>query len=200
MKKAQEQAMANYSANEITQLLQAWGEGDPSALDRLTPLVYDELHRLARFYMRGERAGHTLQPTALINEAYLRLADWQNIEWKNREHFLGIAAQMMRRVLVDFARARQYAKRGGGGQQIPFEEKMLPAQARYDELIALDDALKHLAAISSRQALIVELRYFGGLSVEETAEMLKVSTRTVIREWNLARAWLYREMRGEAGT
>jgi RNA polymerase sigma factor (TIGR02999 family) len=192
--------MANYSANEITQLLQAWGEGDPSALDRLTPLVYDELHRLARFYMRGERASHTLQPTALINEAYLRLTDWQNIEWRNREHFLGIAAQMMRRVLVDFARARQYAKRGGGEQQIPFEEKMLPAQARYAELIVLDDALKNLAGISSRQALIVELRYFGGLSVEETAEVLKISTRTVIREWNLARAWLYRELRGEAGT
>jgi RNA polymerase sigma-70 factor (ECF subfamily) len=192
--------MANHSANEITQLLQAWGEGDPTALDRLTPLVYDELHRLARFYMRGERGGHTLQPTALINEAYLRLTDWQNIEWKNREHFLGIAAQMMRRVLVDFARARRYAKRGGGEQQISFDEKMLPAQARYAELIALDDALKNLAIISSRQALIVELRYFGGLSVEETSEMLKVSTRTVIREWNLARAWLYRELRGEAGT
>jgi RNA polymerase sigma factor (TIGR02999 family) len=190
--------MNHQLAQEITEWLHAWQGGDPAALDRLLPLVYGELRRLADGYMRGERDGHLLQTTALINEAYLRLMDWQNVEWKDRGHFYGIAAQMMRRVLVDFARARQYAKRGGAARQVSFDEAAIPARDRYAELVALDDALKTLAEVSPRQSLIVELRYFGGLSVEETAEMLSVSTRTVIREWNLARTWLYRELRGEA--
>lgn len=190
--------MEDQRANEITKLLQAWQDGDPVAFDRVLPLVYGELRRLANGYMRGERDGHLLQTTALINEAYLRLMDWQNVEWKNRAQFFGIAAQMMRRVLVDFARSRRYAKRGGAAQQVSFDEAAIPERDRYAELVALDDALKTLAEVSPRQSLVVELRYFGGLSVEETADLLKVSTRTVIREWNLARAWLYRELRGEA--
>lgn len=190
--------MSDQPANEITQWLQAWQDGDATALDRLLPLVYGELRRLAGAYMRGERDGHLLQTTALINEAYLRLIDWQNVEWQNRAQFFGIAAQMMRRVLVDFARSRQYAKRGGEAQQVSFNEAAIAARDRHAELIALDDALNALAEVSPRQAMIVELRYFGGFSVEETAGVLDVSTRTVIREWNLARAWLYRELRGEA--
>ena len=185
-------------SQRVTQLLIDWSRGDQAALDQLIPLVHKELHRLASHYMRRERPGHTLQTTALINEAYLRLVDWQGVEWGNRAQFFCIAAQMMRRVLVDFARARQYAKRGGAAQQVSFDEATIPAREPYAELVALDDALKTLAEVSPRQSLVVELRYFGGLSVEETAEALGVSTRTVIREWNLARAWLYRELRGEA--
>ena len=190
--------MADHSVNQITQLLRAWAEGDRAALDRLAPLVYDELHRLAKLYMRGERAGHLLQTTALINEAYLRLMDWQKSEWGNRAQFFAVAAQMMRRVLVDFARARQYAKRGGRAQQVSFDEATVTGRDRHAELIALDDALNSLSERSPRQSLVVELRYFGGLSVEETATALGVSPRTVIREWNVARAWLYRELRGES--
>lgn len=191
--------MVNHSigSQQITQLLQAWGEGDQTALDRLASLVYDELHRLAKHYMRGERAGHLLQTTALVNEAYLRLTDWQNIEWESRAQFFGIAAQMMRRVLVDFARARHYAKRGGDAQQVSLSNAESAPIDRDAELIALDDALKSLAELSPRQSLIVELRYFGGFSVEETAQMLDISVRTVMREWNVARAWLYHELRGE---
>ena len=188
--------MANYSANEITQLLQAWGAGDQAALDRLAPLVYGELHRLAKSYLRGERAGHLLQTTALINEAYLRLIDWPKSDWENRAQFFGIAAQMMRRVLVDFARSRQYAKRGGDAQQVSLSEAEALPIDRDAEIIKLDDALQSLAELSPRQCRIVELRFFGGLSVEETAEVLDISPRTVIREWNVARAWLYRELRG----
>ncbi|MDQ3010683.1 MAG: sigma-70 family RNA polymerase sigma factor [Acidobacteriota bacterium] len=190
--------MDDRPANEITDWLQAWQSGDATALDRLLPLVYGELRRLAGAYMRGERDGHLLQTTALVNEAYLRLLDWRNIEWEDRQHFYAIAAQMMRRVLVDFARARRYAKRGGNAQQVSFNETAIAGRDRHADLIALDDALNSLAEASPRQAMTVELRYFGGFSVEETADVLDVSTRTVIREWNLARAWLYRELRGEA--
>ena len=184
-----------HSSEQITEMLQAWGEGDSTALEQLLPLVYDELHRLAGAYLRGERRGHTLQTTALINEAYLRLAEWKNVEWKNRAHFLGVAAQMMRRVLVDFARSRHYAKRGGDAQPVKFEEAKIAAPRRDAEIIALDDALKTLAEIDPRKCLLVELRYFGGLSVEETADVMNLSPRTVMREWQAARAWLYRELK-----
>jgi RNA polymerase sigma factor (TIGR02999 family) len=183
------------SSEQITGLLQAWGAGDAAALEQLLPLVYDELHRLAGAYLRGERPGHTLQTTALLNEAYLRLAAWKNVEWKSRAHFLGLAAQMMRHVLVDFARARQYAKRGGAAQQAAFDEAKLATPRREAEIVALDDALKTLAELDARKCLLVELRYFGGLSVEETAEAMNLSPRTVLREWQAARAWLYRELK-----
>jgi RNA polymerase sigma factor (TIGR02999 family) len=189
--------MATPSSQGITQLLIAWGDGDQTALDMLTPLVYAELHRLAKGYMSGERPGHTLQTTALINEAYLRLIDWKNVHWQSRAHFFGVAAQVMRRVLVDFARSRHYAKRGIGAQQVSLDEAITIHEDRSAELIALDDALKSLAKIDPRKSQVVELRFFGGLSAEETAEELKVSQRTVEREWRLARAWLYRELRGK---
>lgn len=185
-------------ASEVTQLLHAWGAGDQEAFERLVPLVYGELRRLAKNYMRGERAGHTLQTTALINEAYLRLTDWQQMDWKNRAHFLGIAAQMMRRVLVDAARERHYAKRGGGAWLEALDDINAAAPARDGELIALDEALARLAELAPRQSQIVELRFFGGLSVEETAQVLQIAPRTVLREWQTARAWLYRELKGDA--
>lgn len=185
----------NLTSGQITALLHAWGEGETAALERFLPLVYDELHRLASAYLRGERQGHTLQTTALINEAYVRLATWKNVEWKNRAHFLGLAAQMMRHVLVDFARARHYAKRGGAAHPVAVEESKLAAPQRDAEIIALDDALTTLAALDPRKCLLVELRYFGGLSVEETAEAMQLSPRTVLREWQAARAWLYRELK-----
>lgn len=194
--------MEHCSASQITQLLRAWSGGDQAALEQLTPLLYGELQRLARGYMRGERMGHALQTTALINEAYLRLLAWQSVEWQDRAHFLGLAAQMMRRVLVDFARARLPVKRGGQAQQVEFAEAQIAAPARAAELLALDDALQLLAEVDPRKCRVVELRYFGGLSVDETAEVLQLSRRTVLREWQLARAWLYRELRGgdEAGS
>ena len=161
----------------------------------LVPLVY-EGHRLARHYMRDERPGHTLQTTGLVNEAYMRLVDWKNVRWQNRAHFFGVAAQMMRRILVDFARARQYAKRGGEARQVSLAEAAVVSAERGEDLIALDDALENLTAIDARKGRIVELRFFGGLSVEETAEVLKISPRTVMREWSLAQAWLYRELGG----
>jgi RNA polymerase sigma factor (TIGR02999 family) len=188
------------SSQEITQLLLAWSDGDQAALEKLTPLVYAELRRLARGYMFGERPGHTLQTTALINEAYLRLIDWKNVRWQGRAHFFGVAAQVMRRILVDFARARHYAKRGGTAQQVSLDEAITIHEDRSAELIALDEALKSLAEIDPRKSQIVELRFFGGLSAKETAEALKVSLRTVEREWNSARAWLYRELRGKDET
>jgi RNA polymerase sigma-70 factor, ECF subfamily len=189
--------MTTPSAQGITQLLLAWGGGDQAALEKLTPLVYAELHRLAKGYMLGERPGHTLQTTALINEAYLRLIDWKNVRWQSRAHFFGVAAQVMRRILVDFARSRHYAKRGGGARQVPLDEAIGVHEDPGAELIALDDALKSLAEIDQRKSRVVELKFFGGLSAEETAEALKVSQRTVEREWTLARAWLYRELRRE---
>jgi len=188
------------SSQGITQLLLAWSDGDQAALEKLTPLVYAELHRLAKGFMFGERPGHTLQTTALINEAYLRLIDWKNVRWQSRAHFFGVAAQVMRRILVDFARSRNYARRGGGTQRVSLDEAITIHEDRSAELIALDDALKSLAEIDPRKSQVVELRFFGGLSAEEIAGVLKVSLRTVEREWSLARAWLYRELRGEDET
>jgi len=186
----------SHEPSDVTMLLNAWGAGKQEALDELMPLVYQELRKLARSYLRSERPEHTLQPTALVNEAYLRLVDQKNVRWRNRRHFFGIAAQLMRRILVDHARKRQSEKRGGGEALIPFEDaKGAPAKAR--DLIALDDALTDFAAIDSRSAKIVELRQFGGLSIDETAEVLSVSPATVKRDWTAAKAWLRRAtMRG----
>lgn len=192
--------MTTPSSQEITQLLLAWSDGDQAALEKLTPLVYAELRRLAKGYMFGERPGHTLQTTALINEAYMRLIDWKNVRWQGRAHFFGVAAQVMRRILVDFARARHYAKRGGAAQQVSLDEAVTIHEDRSAELIALDEALKSLAEIDPRKSQVVELRFFGGLNAKETAEALNVSQRTVEREWNSARAWLYRELRGKDET
>jgi RNA polymerase sigma factor (TIGR02999 family) len=183
--------------NEVTQLLLAWGQGDRAALDRLMPLVYAELRRLAGHYLAGERQGHTLQATALVNEAYLQLVDSGAREWQNRAHFFGVAAQLMRRILVDHARARNSLKRGGGAQQITFDEGALVSHERFAEIVALDDALRALAAFDERKSRIVELRFFGGLSIEETAAALGVSPGTVMRDWTLAKAWLQREMSKE---
>jgi RNA polymerase sigma factor (TIGR02999 family) len=177
----------------VTQLLLDWSRGDQAALDRLMPIVYDELHRLAQYYMARERPGHTLQTTALIHEAYLRLVD-QQVAWQNRAHFFSIAAQVMRRILVDHARAHHVAKRGGGQLKVTLDAAAEVAQEPDADLVALDEALQSLAAIDRRQSQIVELRFFGGLSIEETAEVLGVSHTTVEKEWSLARAWLLREL------
>src|SRR5919202_362276 len=189
--------MPQPSTHEVTQLLIAWSDGDKSALDRLMPLIYEELRRLAHRYMSRERAGHTLQTTALVNEAYLRLVDWKEVRWQNRAHFFGVAAQMMRRILVDFARSRQYAKRGGGALQVSLDEAANFSTERGADLVALDDALRSLAELDERKSKVVELRFFGGLSVAETAEVLKVSAETVMRDWKLAKVWLMREISGE---
>jgi RNA polymerase sigma factor (TIGR02999 family) len=178
---------------QVTDLLVAWSNGDKLAYDRLVPLVYGELHRLAHRYMSGERPGHTLQTTALVDEAYLRLVD-QKVHWQNRSHFFAIAAEVMRRILIDYARRRRYTKRGGAARQVELDEAMLMARERSSELIALDDALKRLAEFDERKSRVVELRFFGGLSVEETADVLKVSVNTVKRDWSTARAWLYKEV------
>jgi RNA polymerase sigma factor (TIGR02999 family) len=182
------------SSQNITRLLLDWRNGDKTALDRLMPLVYEELRRMANYYMRNERRGHTLQTSALVNEAYLRLVDHENIKWQNRAHFFGVAAQAMRRILVDHARSRSYQKRGGGAQQVSLDEAMTLVGDRAAELIALDEALLELAKMDERKSRVVELRYFGGLSLEETAEALGVSIPTVTRDWNTAKAWLMREM------
>jgi len=185
---------------EITGLLKAWAGGDAAALDQLTPLVYDELRRLARRYMRNERAGNTLQTTALVNEAYLRLVDAQRVGWQDRAHFFAVSAQMMRRILVDAARARGSAKRGGQVKRVnhsaAFNLDAIPdvSTGRDRELVAIDDALNTLAEMDPRKARVIELRFFGGLSVEETAEILKISSQTVMRDWKLAKAWLTREL------
>lgn len=186
--------MATHSTKEITQLLVAWGDGDESALTDLAPLVYEELHRLAHHYMSGERPGHTLQTTALVNEAYVRLIDWKNVRWQNRAHFFAVSAQLMRRILVDFARARGYDKRGGGARPVTLDEAAVVANDTGTDMVALDEALNALAELDDRQSRVVELRFFGGLSIEETAEVLKVSAATVRRDWSLARAWLHREL------
>ena len=183
--------MTRQSASSITGLLQAWGGGDQAAFEKLAPLVDVELRRLARRYMGGERAGHTLQPTALINEVYLRLIDWGNISWQDRAHFFGLSARLMRRTLVDYARRRRTSKRGGQALMIEFDEASVARQEPTADLVAIDDALSSLAKHDPRKSQIVELRFFGGLTVEETAEVLKISPRTVKREWSLARAWLY---------
>ncbi len=188
--------MTKASPQELTQLLQAWSDGNQEALDKLAPMVHEELHRLASHYMRGERPGHTLQTTELIDEAYVRLIDWKNVRWQNRAHFFAVAAQMMRRILVDVARSRHYAKRGGEACRVSISEAADVSPERGEDLIALDEALQSLAAFDKRKTQIVELRFFGGLTVDETAEVLKVSARTVMREWSLAQAWLYRELSG----
>jgi len=185
------------ASQEVTDLLLAWSQGDDSALEKLLPLVYNELHRLAHHYMGGERAGHTLQTTALVNEAYLRLIDSSRVRWQSRAHFFAVSAQLMRRVLVDFARSRNYQKRGGGAFQVSLDQALEVSAERGRELIALDDALTALAASDERASRVVELRYFGGLSLEETAEVLKVSSETVRRDWNWAKVWLVREISGE---
>ena len=174
----------------ITRLLVEWRDGDKTALDKLVPLVYRELRRLAGYYMRRQRVDHTLQTSALINEAYLRLVDHKNMRWENRAHFYAVAAQAMRRILVDHARSRCYQKRGGGALKVSFDEAVIGAEERAAELIALDDALTDLAVIDPRKCQIVELRYFGGLSVDETAEVVGVSSVTVMREWRSAKGWL----------
>ena len=179
---------------DITELLRLWNEGDPEAFDKLAPLVYRDLHRLAVRYMRNERPGHTLQPTGLINEAYVRLIDWRNVRWQNRSHFYAVSAQFMRRVLVDYARSRLYAKRGGDADTMPLEEGEAVSDETSMTVLDVDLALQRLAEIDPRRAQVVELRYFGGLSVEETAEVMNVSTITVIRCWNFAKAWLLREL------
>ncbi len=179
--------------NQVTRLLQAWRDGDQAAFDELIPLIYDELRRLARGYLRRERPGHTLQTSALINEAYLRLVDQQAV-WRNRAHFYGVAAQLMRRILVDHARAQQMAKRGGERQRVTLDDVAEMPDAKATDLMALDEALIALAERDPRQGRIVELRYFGGLTIEETAEALGVSHATVEREWAMARAWLRREL------
>ena len=179
----------------VTQLLVAWGDGDESARDRLMPLVYDELHRLAHQHMRRERPGHTLQTSGLVNEAYLRLVDQTQVKWQSRAHFFGIAARLMRQILVDEARRRNYAKRGGGAIQVTLDEAREAAHEQSANVMALDDALKSLEQIDSRQSRIIELRFFGGLTIDETAEVLKVSPGTVMRDWTFARAWLRKAMR-----
>ena len=180
--------------HEITQLLAEWSEGNQAALDKLYPLVYNELRRLAHGYLRRERKGHTLQTTALINEAYLRLVDQKYVHWANRSHFFGISAQIMRRILIDHARRYDYAKRGGGAQRISLDEVAVVAKERALSLLMLDEALKSLAEIDPRRSEVVELRYFGGLNNEEIARVLKISENTVTRDWNMARAWLYQEL------
>jgi RNA polymerase sigma factor (TIGR02999 family) len=177
----------------VTQLLLAWGAGDETAFDALAPLVYDELRRLARRSMGGERAGHTLQATALVNEAYLKLIDIHQVQWQNRAHFFAISARLMRRILVDFARAKSSQKRGAGGQKVSLDEALLVADPGQN-LVAVDDALRALADVDGRKSQVVEMRFFGGLSVEETAEALHVSPETVMRDWKVAKAWLSREL------
>jgi|SRR5918996_524382 RNA polymerase sigma factor (TIGR02999 family) len=186
--------MGTESPNEITRLLVAWGDGDETALQALTPLVYEELHRMAHFYMGRERPGHTLQTTALVNEAYLRLINWKNVHWQNRAHFFAISAQLMRRILVDFARSRGYQKRRGGANVLTLDEALTITSDKAAEIVAVDEALESLAKLDTRQSKVVELRFFGGLTTEETAEVLKVSRGTVRRDWSIARAWLHREL------
>jgi RNA polymerase sigma factor (TIGR02999 family) len=199
---------------EITQLLKAWGQGDEGALDKLTPLVHAELHRLAHHYMSQEKPGHMLQTTALVNEAYLRLVDITQVSWQDRAHFFAVSARMMRRILIDFARSRNYQKRGGAALHVSFDEAqarsrepdaevlaiddaLAVSQAQNAEIVAIDEALVALAAIDARKSQVVELRFFGGLTVEETAEVLKVSPETVKRDWRFAKAWLHRVLSGE---
>jgi RNA polymerase sigma-70 factor, ECF subfamily len=187
---------AQSEPQEVTRLLLAWNEGDESALEKLVPLVYVELRRLAKGRMRQERPDHTLQTTALINEAYLRLVDLRNVRWQNRAHFFALCARLMRRILVDFARSRRYAKRGGGAQPVSLDQAPPVSPENSRELLAVDDALKSLSNVDARKSQVVELRIFGGLTVEETAEVLKVSPETVRRDWRLAKVWLLRELSG----
>jgi RNA polymerase sigma factor (TIGR02999 family) len=175
-------------------MLKDWSKGDQAARDRLMPLVYEELRSMAHQHMRKERPGHTLQTSALVNEAFVRLVDQSEVQWQNRAHFFGIAAQMMRRILVDYARSRGYAKRGGDARRVSLDEVAIVSEERASDVVALDEALTSFAAIDQRKSQIVELRFFGGLSIEETAAVLAVSPGTVMRDWTLAKAWLRREM------
>jgi RNA polymerase sigma factor (TIGR02999 family) len=182
------------STAHITQLLIAWSDGRREAMDDLLPLVYDELRRVASRYLRKEPCGHKLQPTELVHEAYMRLIDQRNVRWRNRAHFYGISAQIMRRILVDHARARAAGKRGAGWERVPLVEDNVPSAAADVDIVALDDALERLAAVDAQQARIVELRYFGGLTIDEVAEVTAVSAATVVREWTVAKAWLRAEL------
>jgi RNA polymerase sigma-70 factor, ECF subfamily len=179
----------------VTTLLLAWADGDEGALDQLVPLVHRELRRLAQRAMAGERADHTLQPTALVNEVYLRLVDMKSVRWNDRAHFFALSARLMRRILVDIARSRRYQKRGGGAATIALDHVQVPGPERAEDLVALDEALERLAQFDPRRSQVVELRFFGGLGVEEVAEVLNVSRHTVMRDWTLARTWLFRELR-----
>jgi RNA polymerase sigma factor (TIGR02999 family) len=181
-------------SHELTELLVAWSDGDEAALDRLAPLVHAELRRLATHYMRRERGDHLMQTSALINEAYVRLIDWKSVRWRNRAHFFGVAAQMMRRILVDFARRRPRVAEGAEARRVSFEHALTVTDGKDSDLLALDEALESLARIDARKSRIVELRFFGGLSVEETAEVMSIAPVTVMREWGKAKAWLYREL------
>jgi RNA polymerase sigma factor (TIGR02999 family) len=183
-------------SHDVTALLLAWSGGDESALDRLIPIVHNELHRIARACMAGEKGDHTLQATALVNEAYLRLIDTRRMNWQNRAHFLSMAARLMRRILVDFARSKQYLKRGGGAVNITLAPDLPLSDQPGRDLVALDDALEALAKVDERKSRVIEMRFFGGLSVNETAEALHVSPETVLRDWKLAKAWLLRQLRG----
>jgi RNA polymerase sigma-70 factor (ECF subfamily) len=185
-------------ASDISTLLRAWSDGDQSALKGLTPIVYDELHRLAHRYLERERSGHTLQTTALVNEAYIRLVDYKRMQWQNRAHFLAVSAQVMRRILVDHARSHN-VKRGAGVQHVSLDEGAVMGGDQASDLVALDDAMNALSRLDPRKVQIIEMRFFGGLSVEETAEVLKVSPATVRRDWSIAKFWLYRELGGGTG-
>ncbi len=188
--------MEQPATHEVTELLQAWSNGDAAALERLTPIIHGELHRIAKRYMSQERPGHTLQPTALVNEAYLRLINWKTAQWENRAHFFGVSAQLMRRILVDFARSRP-RREGKAALQVSLTEALADSREPNADLIALDEALDSLAKFDPRKARIIELRFFGGLSVEETAEILQLAPITIMREWSKAKAWLYRELHGD---
>ena len=190
--------MTQPSTHEVTQLLRAWTTGDDQALDKLTPLVYEQLRHVARHFMAGERPGHVLQTTALVNEVYLKLVDCGQMNWQDRAHFFAVSAQLMRRILVDFARSRDYQKRGGGVLHLSLDETPSICDEPDMQLVALDDALKALAAVDERKSRVVEMRFFGGLSIEETAEVLKVSSETVQRDWRLAKVWLLRELSEES--
>lgn len=186
--------MSEPASQNVTKLLVQWNKGDPGALEALVPLVYDELRRLARHYLKQEKQNHTLSSTALVHEAYLRLVSQKEVTWQNRAHFFGVASQMMRRILVDHARHHAYAKRGGGAMTLALDDAVATPQRKEIDLVALDDALDSLAKLDERQSRMVELRFFGGLSIEETSEVLGISAPTVKREWASARAWLYREI------
>ncbi|MEO6393302.1 MAG: sigma-70 family RNA polymerase sigma factor [Pyrinomonadaceae bacterium] len=190
--------MVTTSTHQVTELLRAWSAGDREALERLTPIVHAELHRIARRYLSKERPGHTLQPTALVNEAYIRLIDWNNVRWENRAHFFGVSAQLMRRILVDFARRRPHLK-NVEIRHVAVDEAFIVPDQRDPDLVALDEALTALAEIDERKARIVELRFFGGLTFEEAAEVMNLSKITIVRDWNKAKVWLFRELSLNAG-
>ena len=185
------------SSHDVTQLLKAWAAGDEQALEKLTPLVYEQLHRVAQRYMANERPGHSLQTTALVHEVYLRLVDCQQTNWQDRAHFFAVSAHLMRHILIDFARSHHYQKRGGGAVHVALDEALTICNKPDPNLLALDDALQSLAAVDVRKSKIVELRFFGGLTVDETAEVLRVSAETVVRDWRLSKAWLLRQMTRE---